>query len=251
MIRDAWLILKHELLVTAREPFWIFFGLFQPVVYLLLFAPFLSGIADAPGFPSENSIQFFAPGLLMMNALFQAGFAGFGLIEKLETGFLERLRVTPIDRLALVLGFVLVSTITVLVQSVLLVLAALPFGLHISLVGALLLLVLLVLVAITMGSISYALALIVKDPGILAGVTNFFILPVLLLSGIMLPIAFGPPLLQWVAAVNPLYYASDAARALLEGRLGDGSIPIAFASFVVLAALTLLWFNRTTREAVA
>ena len=48
MIRDAWLILKHELLVTAREPFWIFFGLFQPVVYLLLFAPFLSGIATAP-----------------------------------------------------------------------------------------------------------------------------------------------------------------------------------------------------------
>ena len=61
----------------------------------------------------------------------------------------------------------------------------------------------------------------------------------------------GPRLLQWLAAVNPLYYASDAARALLEGRLGDGSIPLAFASFVVLAALTLLWFIRTTREAVA
>ena len=251
MIRDAWLILRHELLVTAREPFWIFFGLFQPVVYLLLFAPFLTGIASAPGFPSENSIQFFAPGLLMMNALFQAGFAGFGLIEKLETGFLERLRVTPIDRLALVLGFVLVSTITVLVQSVLLVLVSLPFGLEFSIPGALLLAVLLMLVAITMGSISYALALIVKDPGILAGVTNFFILPVLLLSGIMLPIAFAPRLIQWMAAANPLYYASDAARALIEGRLGDPTIAISFAAFAVLAALTLMWFIRTTREAVA
>lgn len=251
MMRDAWLILKHELLVTAREPFWIFFGLFQPVVYLLLFAPFLSGIANTPGFPAENSIQFFAPGLLMMNALFQAGFAGFGLIEKLESGFLERLRVTPIDRLALVLGLVLVSTITVLVQSAFLVLASLPFGLAISAPGALLLFVLLVLVAVTMGSISYALALIVKDPGILAGVTNFFILPVLLLSGIMLPVGFGPRVLQWLAAANPLYYASDAARALIEGRFGDPAIAIAFAAFVVLAAGTLLWFIRTTREAVA
>ena len=173
------------------------------------------------------------------------------LIEKLESGFLERLRVTPIDRLALVLGLVLVSTITVLVQSVFLILASLPFGLAISAPGALLLFVLLALVAVTMGSVSYALALIVKDPGILAGVTNFFILPVLLLSGIMLPVGFGPRVLQWLAAANPLYYASDAARALIEGRFGDPAIAVAFVAFAVLAAGTLLCFIRTTREAVA
>lgn len=251
MIRETWLILRHEVLITVREPFWIFFGLFQPVVYLLLFAPFLTGVASAPGFPSENSIQFFAPGLLIMNSLFQAGFAGFGLLDKLETGFLERLRVTPVSRLALVLGFVGVATATVMAQSVFLVLASLPFGLHLSLPGTALLVVLLLLIATTMGSISFALALLVKEPGILAGVTNFFTLPLLLLSGIMLPLGFAPRLLQWLAAANPMYYASDAARALIEGDLGASAVPLSFAMFAVLSAATLWWFIRLMREAVA
>lgn len=251
MIRETWLILRNELLVTIRNPFWIVFGLFQPIVYLLLFAPFLTGLAGVPGFPSANAIQFFAPGLLMMNALFQAGFAGFGLIDKLETGFLERLRVTPVSRLALVLGFVLVATFTVLVQSVLLVLVSLPFGLHIDPVGILLLTVLIVLVATSMGSISYAIALVVKDPGVLAGVTNFFILPLLLLSGIMLPVGFAPRAIQWAASLNPFYYASDAARALIEGDWGTSAVPLAFVIFLAMSAASLAWFIRVMREAVA
>ena len=250
MLRDTYLIAKHELLVTARNPFWIFFGLFQPIVYLLLFAPFLKGVASAPGFPGEDSIQFFAPGLLIMNAMFNAGFAGFGIIEKMRSGFLERLRVTPINRFALVLGFVLVSTIEILLQSVLLVAVSLLFGLEVTVLGLALLVVLLVLVATAMASASFALALIVKDEGILAGVTNFFTLPLLLLSGVLLPIAFAPALIRALAALDPFRYAADAARDLIVGG-GGASIATALPLFVVLAGVALAWFVRMIREAVA
>src|SRR4051812_27658716 len=106
ILRDTWLIGKNELLIQIRNPLWLFFGLFQPIIYLVLFSPFLKGIASAPGFPTGNAIQFFAPGLLIMNVLFGATFAGFGLIDQLRTGFIERIRVTPVSRLSLVLGFV-------------------------------------------------------------------------------------------------------------------------------------------------
>src|SRR5512146_1297541 len=101
---DAWVIGKNEILIQMRNPLWLFFGLFQPIVYLTLFSPFLSGIAHAPGFPAENAVQFFVPGLLIMNCLFGAGFAGFNLIGQLRSGFIERIRVTPVSRLAIVIG---------------------------------------------------------------------------------------------------------------------------------------------------
>jgi ABC-2 type transport system permease protein len=251
LIRDTFIITKNELIFTARNPFWIFFGLFQPVIYLLLFAPFLKGVAGAPGFPSQNAIQFFAPGLLILNALFNAAFAGFGLLDRLQSGFLERLRVTPISRLSLVLGLVLVTSTELVFQSLILIGVALFFGLSVNSIGTILVIVLLLLIGITMASISYALALIVKDGGVLAGVTNFFTLPLLLLSGTMLPTDFAPPIIQNLCKADPFKYAVDAARALMNGRLADTSVVIAFAVFAVLAALATAWFIKRMRESVA
>jgi len=248
---DTYLITKHELLLRIRNPLWIFFGLFQPIVYLVLFAPFLKSIASVPGFPADSAIQFFAPGLLIMNALFNAGFAGFGLIDKLRSGFIERLRVTPVSRLALVLGFVLANSIVLLIQSIILLLAALFFGLKINILGLLLLIILLLLIGLTMASISYTIALMVKDEGVLAAITNFFTLPLMLLSGIMLPLSFAPQILQNIALADPFSYAVTASRSLMNGSLTDPSIPIAFTIFEVLTILALSWFISAMREAVA
>src|ERR1017187_4962173 len=115
-MRDTYLITRNELLVTIRNPFWLFQGLLQPVIYLVLFAPLLNGVSSVRGFPSSNAIQFFAPGLLIMNALFSAGFEGFTLRDRVLSGFLERLRVTPVSRLSLALGFILQSSATLIFQ---------------------------------------------------------------------------------------------------------------------------------------
>ncbi len=250
-LTDAYLIGKNELLLQVRNPMWLFFGLFQPIVYLVLFSPFLSGIASAPGFPGGSAIQFFAPGLLIMNVLFGAGFAGFGLIDQLRSGFIERIRVTPVSRLAVVIGLVLRSPIVLLVQSVILVITALFFGLDIHPLGALILAILLTLIGITMASFSYVIALLVKEEGALAAITNFFTLPLMILSGIMLPVSFAPPLIQKIAKFDPFAYGVDAARALMNGSLSDPSIMPAFIIFIALGSLALALFIRVMREAVA
>jgi ABC-2 type transport system permease protein len=250
--RDTLLIGKNELLIQIRNPLWLFFGLFQPIVYLILFSPFLEGIASAPGFPSDNPIQFFAPGLLIMNVLFGAGFAGFGLIDQLRTGFIERIRVTPVSRLAIVLGLVFRSPIVLIVQSlILIVIATLFFGLTVDIVGLLILLLLLIVIGITMASLSFTIALLVKDEGTLAAVTNFFTLPLFLLAGVMLPVSFAPKVIQNIAKWNPFTYAVDAARALINGVLDDRAIIIALVSFALLGVLTLTWFIRSMKNAVA
>lgn len=250
-MKDMFLITMNEIRVTIRNPFWAFSGLFQPIIYLVLFGPLLNGVAATRGFPGGNAIQFFAPGLLIMNALFGSGYEGFTLRDKLDSGFLERLRVTPISRLSLALGFILQTSINLVWQSILLLVVALFFGLKFDPLGAFVLLVLIILIAITMASISYRLGLIIREGGIMAGIVNTFILPAMILSGIMLPISFGPPIIQMAARIDPFYYAVNASRLLIDGNVGDPSVAIALAIFAVLAALCLGIFIRGMREAVA
>jgi ABC-2 type transport system permease protein len=251
-MRDIYLITMNEIRVTIRNPFWALSGLFQPIIYLLLFGPLLNGVAGVRGFSGGGSaIQFFAPGLLIMNALFGSGFEGFTLRDKLDSGFLERLRVTPISRLSLALGFILQTSVNLVVQSILLLAVALFFGLEFHLLGVLVLLILIVLIGITMASISYRLGLMIREGGILAGIVNTFVLPAMILSGIMLPISFGPPAIQIAARFDPFFYAVNASRALIGGSLGDPSVALALAIFVLLSAICLAIFIRGMREAVA
>ena len=102
-----------------------------------------------------------------------------------------------------------------------------------------------------MASLSYCLALITREGGILAGITNTFILPLLILSGVMLPISFGPPIIQALSKFDPLLYAVNAARAMINGNLYDPSIPLAFVVFIGVSLVTLALFIRAMREAVA
>lgn len=251
ILKDAYIVGKNELLIQLRNPLWLFFGLFQPIVYLALFSPFLSGLAEAPGFPDMNAIQFFVPGLLIMNALFGSAFAGFGLINQLRSGFIERIRVTPVSRISIVIGLVFKSPVTLLVQSAVLVITAFFFGLKMSFWGAHILILLMSVIGIAMASLSYTIALIVKDEGTLAATTNFFTLPLMLLSGIMLPITFAPKIIRNISAADPFRYAVDASRALVNGNLGDNSVWIALIIFGLLSVITLGWFIRSMKDAVS
>lgn len=186
-----------------------------------------------------------------MNALFGSAFEGFTLRDKLDSGFLERLRVTPISRWSLALGFILQSSLNLVVQSAILIVCSMFFGLAIDPLGAAVLVVLIVMIGITMASVSYRLGLVIREGGILAGIVNTFVLPAMILSGIMLPLSFAPPILQTVAKIDPFLYAVNASRALINGAVSDPSVPLAFVVFGSLSVITLGIFIRGMREAVA
>jgi ABC-2 type transport system permease protein len=249
LLRDTWLLFKSNLRATLRTPIWVIVSLFAPICYLLLFAPLLKNLAGTPGFPSGHAYNTFTPGLLIIICLYSAGFAGFNLIAWLRAGMLERLRVTPVSRLALLLGLVTRDVLMLLAQCALLAGLALLMGFQPDASGLLLLVPLLIIVGLLMSSCSYALALLTRDEGSLASTLNLFILPLTLLSGIMLPLTLAPPLLQNIAKANPLTYAVDASRALVSGHPSDASVGRAFVIFAALAILGLLWATRSVRRA--
>jgi ABC-2 type transport system permease protein len=249
ILRDYRLIFVSALRVTLRSPDWVFFGLMQPIAYMLLFAPLLKNLVGVPGFPTGGAYNVFTPGLMIMMAIFGTGFAGFPIIGQLREGTIERLRVTPVNRLALMAGMISVSLLNLLVQTALLLGLGLLLGFRPDAGGLVLLVLLVLLGGLTMASCSYAVALALKEEGALAAAVNLVTLPLLLLSGILLPITFAPVILQNIAKANPFAYAVSAARALTDGHLNDLAVVQGFAIFAVLAVLALFWATRAIRKA--
>src|SRR5579859_162078 len=126
-LRDIWIVFVHHLGIFIRNPAWVVIGLVQPALYLILFAPLLKSLTGVPGFPHGGAYNVFVPGLLVQMGLFGAAGVGFSLIADLRAGVIERMRVTPVSRLALLLGRSLRDILNIVLQCALLVVIALPF----------------------------------------------------------------------------------------------------------------------------
>jgi ABC-2 type transport system permease protein len=238
-IRDTWLVFQRHMAITLRNPAWVVIGLVQPVLYLVLFAPLLKSIASVRGFPPGGAYNVFVPGLLIQLGLFGSAFVGFSLIAELRGGVIERLRVTPVSRLALLLGRALRDVVNLLVTSILLVVLSVPFGLELHPVGLAVVLALQALIGLMFASLSYALALWLQSEDAFAPFLTTITLPLLLLSGVLLPLSLAPVWLRDVAGANPLSYAVDAARAVFNDHLTDPSVVKGVAIMAVLAALSV------------
>jgi ABC-2 type transport system permease protein len=251
LLRDTGLLFGRYLTLTLRNPVWLVVNVSQPLFFLVLFGPLLRPLAGTPGFPPGEPFNVFVPGLLVQLALFGTAFAGFSLIGEVRYGVIERMRVTPVSRVALLLGRALRDTLVLVVQALILVLCAVPFGLRVSPLGLAVTLGLLCLMGVLFASLSYALALRLGSEDALAATLNTVTMPLLLLSGILLPLSLAPAWLRTLAAANPLSYAVTAARALFNEQLGDPSIPRAVAILGLLAAAALLMASRAFRRATA
>src|SRR4051794_9492877 len=118
VLRDTFLIFRRQMLQSLRNPAWVVIGLVQPILYLAFFGPLLTGVVGSRGFPAGNAWQVFVPGLLLQLGLFGSVFVGFAIIAEWRMGIIERMRVTPVSRLALLLGRVLRDVVVLLTQSI-------------------------------------------------------------------------------------------------------------------------------------
>ena len=245
--RDTMLIFRRQLKLSARNPAWVIIGLVQPVLYLAFFGPLLTRVSSGgvPGFPPGNSYSFFVPGLLIQLGLFGAAFVGFTIIADWRYGVIERLRVTPVSRLAILSGRVLRDVVVLLIQAVVLVLAGVAFGMRAPLGGVLVGFGFVAAVAVSLSAISYTVGLLTKSEDVLAPALNMVVVPLMLLSGIMLPLTLGPGWLQGIARVTPFRYIIDAMRDAFGGHYLNTIMLEGVAVALGLAAVCLWIAART------
>ncbi|CAL9530691.1 hypothetical protein SUDANB58_04039 [Streptomyces sp. enrichment culture] len=248
LLHDTALVYGRYLRQSLRSRFALLFGVLMPLLYLLFFGPLLT---DLPLGGRGSSWQVLVPGLLLQLSLFGASFAGFMIILEKGQGVVERMRVTPASRLALLLGRVLREATVFVFQAVLLVLAAVVMGLRAPLPGVLIGFAFVALLTVSLASLSYALAMKVATPQGFGPVVNALTMPAMLLSGLMLPMTLGPRWLDVLSHFMPLRYLVDAMRDAYVGRYATTHMLYGALVAVGLTVLSVAVGTRVFRTAGA
>jgi len=243
-IRDTLMVFRRQERLALRNPAWVIIGLTQPILYLALMGPLLTHLpAQALGTGTNgNAYDFFVPGLLIQLGLFGSTFVGFTIIADWRAGVIERFRVTPVSRLAIMSGRVLRDVVTLVVQAAVLVLVGVAFGLRAPVAAVFFGFGFIVMVAIGLASLSYATGLLLKSEDSFAPMVNTIVVPLLLLSGIFLPMTLGPGWLQGVARVSPFRYVIDAMREAYRGQYFNTIVAEGLVVSVIMAAV-FLWLG--------
>jgi ABC-2 type transport system permease protein len=244
--RDTGLLFQRHLYELLRNPVWLVVGFSTPILYLALFTPLLRNVV-----PGGHVLNEFLPGILALLAFASGVSGGFNTIFELQAGVIERLRVTPASRLALLLGTVLRDIVMFAVPGAVVIAVGAAFGYHVPWSGLVLLFVLLALLTAACSATSSALGLNLKQIGSLAAVVTGVQLPLTLLAGILLPLSLGPTWLRVLGHFNPMYYAVQAARSLAAGTVATGTVGLGFLVMAAITLLALWWGTRAYQRAMA
>jgi ABC-2 type transport system permease protein len=246
VVRDSVTVFVRELRPVIRDPFSLIFSLVQPLVFLGLFGPLLVGTS---GQPVGETLQWFVPGILVMIALFGTAGTGSNLLFEMQMGSHERTLVAPIARSSLLIGRALKEMAPIAVQAAIIAGVTVPFGFSINVPGMLVGVVLLAILGVGLGALSYTLALLSRNKDWLFwGVQQTLIFPLMILSGMLLPLDEGPAWMRAAALVNPISHVVAAERSLFAGDLAAPSVLWGFVAALVLAALGLAVGIRTMRR---
>lgn len=237
-LRDSLIVFRRQLRMNLRNPAWVVIGMLQPVLYLLLFGPLLEPVISQLG---GNKYTWFVPGMLVQLGIFGAFFAGFSLIGEWREGVIEAERVTPASRAALLFGRLYRDLLQLFVQALILVGLGLALGMDFHAGGIVLGVVLTILLGGACAAASNAFALTVKSEDVMAPVINLVMMPVLLLSGILLPMSFGAQWLDRLADFMPIRHVVDAVRGAFFGDYTASTMGWGIGWTVLLFSLAVWW----------
>jgi ABC-2 type transport system permease protein len=226
MLRQTWYMTQRHLRQLFRQPVWVALTLVQPIVWILLYGQLFKNVTKLGGFGSDNYVDYLTPGIVIMTALFSGGWSGFSFIEDITKGVTDRFLVTPVNRGALIAGRLVQLAIVAVIQSIILLTIGILLGAEYtqSPGGLVILIFSAILLGAAFGSLSTALAVIVRREETLIAAVNFIVLPLTFLSTVFLARVLVPGWIDSVAAFNPVNWAVEAGRGALAPRPDWNSI---------------------------
>ncbi len=211
---QSWFMLVRQARNLMRQPIWIALLLIQPMIWLLLYSQLFHRVTDLGGFGTRSYVDFFLPGVVVMNAFFSGTWAGMAMIEDLDRGVIERFLATPARRGSLVASQVARAALQAAVQGLVILVVGLAIGarVHSGLAGWLVIVLAGMLLAAGFAGVSHAIALLTRREATMIALANFIGLPLMFLSAILIARPLMPEWMQWAARFNPVDWAVRAAR---------------------------------------
>ncbi|MDR3282961.1 MAG: ABC transporter permease [Candidatus Methanoplasma sp.] len=212
----------RELKHWYRSRMQIIVTIVQPLVWLGLFGlsaeVFVNMIESKGGLDlaTTDYFSFLSVGIILSTALTTSLTSGMSVVWDRRFGFLDKLRASPVPRGVIPLSKVLASTVKATVQAMAVFAVAVALGLDVdglTMHGVSVLLASVILIGLTFSSIFVALGTAIKSFDTYMTLNSLLSMPMMFVSGVMFPTYKFPAWLKAAADLNPLTYASDAARA--------------------------------------
>lgn len=243
---DTWYLLLRLVRATVRMPVFVLISIVQPILWVLLFGQLFQKVTTIQGFGASSYVQFLAPGISIMTALFGAAYSGMGMLSDIDRGVLDRLLATPVARGSLIAARILHSSFQVVIQAALILAVSCLLGArpHGGLPGILIVFLAAALLGASFAGFSNALALAARKQELVIAVMNFVVLPTTFLSSMIMSRNLMPSWIRTASQLNPVNWAVTAARDGFEGR-APREIAL---SLGLLAAFALLCGALATRS---
>ncbi|MGA2767045.1 MAG: ABC transporter permease [Candidatus Bathyarchaeia archaeon] len=246
LFSDTGYLFVRYLKKLVRNPILLFFSLFQPIIFLLLFTQLFSKFSSLQNFTefsggASSYLEFATAGILLQNAFGSALQSGTSIVLDLDTGYLQKMLVTPVSRYAILLGRLTSDAFRVVVQSAIILVLAYALGATVAtgIVGILLMLFIVAFFGLAWSGISLAIGLKTRSSETVFAIGGFLTFPLLFMSTALTPKGFMPNWISDISNFNPISYTVDAARALMVTGYDWGTVLKAFGVIGLIAVVTL------------
>ena len=233
---DTYAIFWREMKRYRKSRSGVLIRLVQPAVWIIVVGNTFAGtqpLIEAAGFDGQY-IEFMAPGVIMLTAIFTSIFGGVNTLWDRRYGFMAKALTCPVSRVSLALGKMLAISLISALQASLILGIALAIGVSFDdplMIAPIMALV--VMFSVGFSGVSVTVAAVAKSQETFWGVINFLGMPLFMLSPALFPLSLLPDWLEWLARLNPVTYAVLLVRDLMGG--GQSDVP-AILSLAVVAA---------------
>jgi ABC-2 type transport system permease protein len=223
-----------------------------PLIQLFVFSQLFKDIVQLPGFAGESSyLAYLAPGQIVFTVFFAVAWIGGNLLYDYRSGFLDKLRVAPINRYSIFVGELVPLFIECVIMAGVILAVSVLLGARIAtgVPGTILILAISGAFGVAWSGISFMPALLTRNEQA-TGTLSILLFPIAFMSTAFVPVALMPDWLQTVNTFNPISYVIEAIRVLMSigfdwPVIGQSVVAIGVL-FAILQGGTLLAFRRLT-----
>ncbi len=245
-VSDTYYMFVRWMKKLARNPILLFFSLFQPIIFLVLFTQLFKNFGT---FFGVNYVVFATSGIVLQNAFSSAFQSGTAVVDDIRSGFLTKMLATPASRASILLGRLLSDAFRVIVQSIIILVLAYGLGVFPQ-TGALGYPIILFTVAffgLAWSGISLALGLRTKSAETVFGIAGFLTFPLLFMSTALVSRgAMGADWMKSVSDYNPISITVNAIRVVIGPNAFD--VATILEAYGVISLISLITLGATLYE---
>jgi len=237
---DVQSLLQRYLTKLVRNPILLGTNLATPLLFLFLFSQLLQKLSIFPGV-SGSYLAYLTPGIVVLNAMTSATLSGVSMVNDLNSGFLSKMLLTQVSRTAILLGRLLTDVFVVVVQSIITIIVAVAMGVGIvtGLPGVGLILVTVAFFELALSGIFLVIGMRSRKTETISAIGSALFFPLIFVSSAMFPPDFFPDWAQTISAYNPVSYASNVTRDLVQGGLTWSAFVSAYIVIGIIAVVTI------------